>query len=158
MPPRIPPPGFLAISLVLMFALHEAAPLAHWIDAAWRPLALGLALAAVAINLTAFLQFRRASTTINPIRPDRASRLVTSGIFGISRNPMYVGMALLLLAWAIALGSASPWFVPPLFVALIHTVQILPEERALAGKFGEDYLAYRRAVPRWLGVPAGRRA
>jgi protein-S-isoprenylcysteine O-methyltransferase Ste14 len=87
--------------------------------------------------------------------PSKASRLVTGGVFRISRNPMYLGLALLLIGWAVWLGSASPWLIPPLFVTIVTLLQIIPEEEALARLFGDQYVEYRRDVLRWLGRHRG---
>ncbi len=85
------------------------------------------------------------------MEPGKASHLVTGGIFRFSRNPMYLGLSLLLIGWALWLGTAGPWLVPPVFVLFIYLAQILPEERALESRFGVGYLEYRRTVARWLG-------
>jgi protein-S-isoprenylcysteine O-methyltransferase Ste14 len=135
----------------LMWALDRWMPLGQWIRAPWNRLAGVVAVAGIAIAVAAFLRFRRIGTTVNPIDPSQATRLVADGVFCISRNPMYLGLLLLLIAWGLWLGSASPWLVPPLFMVVITLVQILPEERALTRKFGEGYLAYRRNVARWIG-------
>jgi len=97
------------------------------------------------------LRFRRARTTINPMDPGAASQLVTGGIFRISRNPMYLGLALLLAGWGITLGSLTVWLIPPLFVAYITRAQIIPEERALKARFTGEYREYCRHVARWIG-------
>ena len=76
---------------------------------------------------------------------------MTDGVFRLSRNPMYLSLLLLLIGWAIWLGTISPWLVPPLFVIVITVGQIIPEERALVELFGERYLAYRASVARWMG-------
>ena len=109
------------------------------------------AAAGVAIAVGAWRRFRQVGTTVNPLDPSKASRLVTDGVFRVSRNPMYLGLVLLLIGWAIGLGSASPWLVPPLFVIVLTVVQIIPEEQALSRRFGEQYLSYRRSVARWIG-------
>ena len=83
--------------------------------------------------------------------PSKASSLVTDGVFRISRNPMYLGLLLLLMGWALWLGTASPWLVLPLFVIVITVAQIAPEEQALYRLFGEQYLGYKRNVSRWIG-------
>ena len=85
------------------------------------------------------------------MEPSKASRLVTDGVFRISRNPMYLGLELLLIGWAVWLGSASPWLIPPLFAVVITVVQIIPEERALGQRFGDQYRSYQRRVARWIG-------
>jgi protein-S-isoprenylcysteine O-methyltransferase Ste14 len=92
----------------------------------------------------------RAHTTVNPVHVDQASSIVTNGVYRLTRNPMYVGLALLLTAWAIWL--AVPWAFagPALFGLYIYRFQILPEERAMEAKFGAEYLAYKQRVRRWL--------
>ncbi|MEM5364746.1 isoprenylcysteine carboxylmethyltransferase family protein [Paraburkholderia azotifigens] len=134
-----------------MWALHRWIPLTYWIPPPWNrfgslPAIVGLAIAAAAI-----VRFRQVRTTISPMDPGKASRLVTDGVFRISRNPMYLGLELLLIGWAVWLGSASPWLIPPLFAIVITIVQIIPEERALGQRFGDQYRSYRRRVARWIG-------
>lgn len=94
--------------------------------------------------------FRRARTTTHPMRPDQATALVTHGIYRYTRNPMYLGMTLLLLAWAVHLANLAALAGVALFVAYITRFQILPEERALRRIFRDEYEAYRRSVRRWL--------
>lgn len=84
------------------------------------------------------------------MKPDRSSSLVTTGLFSISRNPMYVGLALLLTGWALLLGTLLPWAGLPIFVLLITELQIRPEEAALERLFGAKYEGYRKSVPRWI--------
>ena len=99
----------------------------------------------------AFFQFWRAHTTINPYRPENATTLVTSGVYAWTRNPMYLGLSVLLLGWAINLGTLTPLVLAPLFIPFIRHVQIRPEEHALRARFGEDYARYCQRVNRWLG-------
>jgi protein-S-isoprenylcysteine O-methyltransferase Ste14 len=135
-----------------MWALNRWLPLAHWILYPWTRLA-GLPLAAgIAVSAAALMKFRQARTSVNPVDLSKTSRLVSDGIFRITRNPMYLGLTLLLTGWAVWLGGASPWLVPPLFVIVITIVQIIPEEQMLGRLFGEQYLAYQRRVARWIGV------
>jgi protein-S-isoprenylcysteine O-methyltransferase Ste14 len=135
----------------LMWVLAHWMPLAQWISAPWNRLGGLVAAVGIAIAVAAFARFRNAGTTVNPLDPSKASRLVTDGVFRVSRNPMYLGLVLLLIGWAVWLGSASPWLVPPLFVIVLTVVQIIPEEQALSRNFGESYLLYRRSVTRWIG-------
>lgn len=113
------------------------------------PLAAVLAVTGIGFDLAGIVAFRRARTTVNPLRPEKASTLVTDGVYGITRNPMYVGMACLLLAWACWLAGAWTFAGPVLFVAYITRFQIVPEERVLRERFG-DYAAYSSRVRRWL--------
>jgi protein-S-isoprenylcysteine O-methyltransferase Ste14 len=107
-------------------------------------------LAAVAIALAGVVAFRRARTTVDPIHPDHASAIVTGGIYGLTRNPMYLGFLLLLAAWAIWLGNLPACLGLPAFVKYMNRFQILPEERFLGGKFGAPYAAYLLRVRRWI--------
>ena len=100
--------------------------------------------------LAGFYEFQKAKTTFNPMTPDAASSVVTSGIYHVSRNPMYVGFLLLLTTWAIFLSHPLPFLFLPVFVTYMNRFQISPEERALSAKFGEEYDAYKRSVRRWL--------
>jgi protein-S-isoprenylcysteine O-methyltransferase Ste14 len=142
----------MLVAGAIMWTLDRWLPLAHWIDHPWNRFAALPAAVGVAAAAAALARFRQAQTTVNPMDPSKTSRLVTGGIFGVSRNPMYLGLSLLLIGWALWLGSASPWLVPPLFVILITFVQIIPEERVLGRLFGAQYATYRRRVPRWIGV------
>jgi protein-S-isoprenylcysteine O-methyltransferase Ste14 len=151
MEPRIPPPVVMLVAAALMWALHRWVPLGHWIAPPWNRLGGVVGAVGVAIAVAAVVRFRRARTTVNPRDPSKASRLVTHGVFCVSRNPMYLGLVLLLIGWAVWLGSATPWLILPLFVIVITVVQIIPEEQALGQLFGEQYLLYRRSVARWVG-------
>jgi protein-S-isoprenylcysteine O-methyltransferase Ste14 len=104
----------------------------------------------IAIAVAGILQFRRAQTTVSPLKPDAARRLVTTGIYAFTRNPMYLGLAVVLLGWAAWLGSA--WALPgiAMFAAYITRFQIVPEERALRRRFGAEFEAYRERVRRWI--------
>jgi protein-S-isoprenylcysteine O-methyltransferase Ste14 len=94
--------------------------------------------------------FRTKETTVNPTKPDATSTLVVSGVYRLSRNPMYVGALFALGGWAVFLSHPAPFCFLPVFVVYMNRFQIAPEERALAGKFGAEYEAYKKAVPRWL--------
>lgn len=103
-----------------------------------------------AIALSSALLFVRKSTSLNPLAPETASKLVVSGLFRYSRNPMYLGMLFSLVGWAV-LHATLTGFVPViLFVAVMTYGQILPEERVLARLFADDYLKYKKRVRRWL--------
>ena len=104
----------------------------------------------ILIDLAGLFQFLRARTTINPLKPDNASALVIGGIYRWTRNPMYLGMATLLLAWGLWLANAGALAVILLFVAYLNRFQIAPEERALEARFGNEFAAYRARVRRWV--------
>ena len=147
---RIPPP---VVGLVTALAMG----LSTWAwagSSAWPVVRIGLALLLAAVggafSLAGLLAFRRARTTVNPLRPERASALVTDGVYRLTRNPMYVGMLLVLLGWAVFLSAPLAWPGPLLFAAYIQRFQIRPEERALTALFGSEYEAFCRSVRRWL--------
>lgn len=151
---KIPPPVIdLAVGL-LMWALARAVPAAQlWPQGAWPfgvGAALGIALAGGLIALAGAWQFRRARTTINPLSPAKTSALVTGGVYRVTRNPMYLGMLLVLIGWGVWLGNAAAWLALPLSVLLLNTLQIKPEERLLRQRFGDAYARYAARVRRWL--------
>jgi protein-S-isoprenylcysteine O-methyltransferase Ste14 len=94
--------------------------------------------------------FRRARTTVDPVHVDRASAVVTGGIYRVTRNPMYVGLTLLLVAWALWLGGWWVWAGPVALLLWLDRFQIRPEEKAMEARFGEEYLRYKAQVRRWL--------
>ena len=101
-------------------------------------------------NLSPKLAFGRAGTTVNPLRPAASRVLVITGLYRLSRNPMYLGFSLALLGCALLLGSASPFLVVLAFVMITDRWYIPYEERAMAARFGQDYQHYCNRVRRWL--------
>jgi len=102
------------------------------------------------IGLPAVLGFHRAKTTVNPLKPEASTALVTGGIYRWTRNPMYLAMLLLLIGWACIVSNWAALAMLPLFVAYLNRYQIGPEERALQARFGAEFESYRRKVRRWL--------
>lgn len=147
---KIPPVFLVAITGLLMQMRT------FWIDIADVPNSLRFGLAAtcfglaMALGVTAVNSFRLHKTTVNPHHADRASSLVTQGIFQWTRNPMYVSMVLLLLSWLFVIGNALSVLWIGLFVLYMTVFQIWPEERALMDKFGEPYRDYLGQVNRWI--------
>lgn len=140
--------GALAVLLMWLAtrwapALTFAIPQRGWIVA-------GVALVGALIAVAGVISFRRAHTTVNPTKPATASALVVSGIYKYTRNPMYLGFASILLALAVFFSNALALVVIPVFVAYLNRFQILPEERALASLFPDDFAAYKARVRRWL--------
>jgi protein-S-isoprenylcysteine O-methyltransferase Ste14 len=110
----------------------------------------GLAAASAALASASSRSFRREGTTVLPFHPERASALVTTGVNAATRNPMYVGMAGLLLARAVHRGSWAALAPAAAFVAVVDVYQVRFEEAALRERFGDAYRTYCQAVPRWL--------
>lgn len=131
---------FYALSAYLLI---DASPLLELIGVKCAELS-------AAIALWAFVSFWLAKTTINPLDPSRASTLVTSGIFRITRNPMYLSLLLLLIAYAIRLGSWAEGIGPILFAVYVTRFQIIPEERILTEKFGPAFRDYKNRTRRWI--------
>lgn len=131
----------------LVFDEWPGLPWLFWEPAGW---ALGVAMIGLVLMLVSAQTLRRANTTLLPFAPERASALVTQGIFNYSRNPIYVGDALLLVAWLLWLGTAINVLWLAWFVLYMSKVQIAAEEQALRQKFGVAYQAYCQRVRRWL--------
>jgi protein-S-isoprenylcysteine O-methyltransferase Ste14 len=146
----IPPPVLVLIIALCMYGASLLLPILP----IHRAISLFAAFCSILIGgyfmLAGFRSLKRADTTINPLDPGEASSLVSSGIFQISRNPMYVGMTFLLLSWSLFLSSPYTIFGTLIFVIYINRFQIQPEERALSTLFGSEFESYRVKVRRWL--------
>lgn len=147
---KLPPPLVGAIVAVSMYLAAWLIPDAALTLPGRLVVCWLLVLAGIGVDLAGLHAFRRARTTINPMRPHATSTLVTSGIYRFTRNPMYLGMLLLLLAWAVWLSSLLALLITAAYVVYLNRFQITPEERALASRFGQDYADYRKRVRRWL--------
>lgn len=147
---RIPPPVVGATLATGMWFLAPVGPTIAMPDIVRYGVAGLLLLVALAFSLLGVRAFRVSRTTVNPLKPDQASALVTGGVYRVTRNPMYVGMAFVLLGWAVFLSAAWPFLGPLLFVLYITRFQIQPEERALARLFDGQFARYRARVRRWL--------
>ena len=147
---RIPPPVVALLIAAAMWGISLVTPLAE-VPARIRLItAIVIALLGVATAISGVVAFRRAKTTLNPLKPETSSSLVTSGIYRLTRNPMYLGLALALLAWTVFLSSA--WALPglPAFALYMNRFHIAPEERVLSDMFGGAYTPYQGKVRRWL--------
>ena len=119
-----------------------------------NPLALIMAIILAAVGIyvsaSAIRKFKTAETTISPLQPDSATTLVHNGIFGRTRNPMYLGLFLVLMGWAVWLQSMSNAIVLFAFALWLTEMQIKPEEAALRKVFGQGYVDYCKRVRRWI--------
>ncbi|MDG5977877.1 isoprenylcysteine carboxyl methyltransferase [Hydrogenophaga taeniospiralis CCUG 15921] len=147
---KIPP---VALALLVGAAMWGVAV---WVPGQAGPLprlpavALLLVLAGALVAVLGVASFRRAKTTVNPTTPGAASALVDSGIYRYSRNPMYLGLLLVLSGWGLWLAHALALLGLPAFVVYMNRFQIAPEERALTAVFGDAFTAYRQKVRRWI--------
>lgn len=147
---RIPPPVVGALVAAAMWIASRASG-GMGGAGGWRlALAILLFVLGVGLALAGSAAFHRAKTTINPLKPEAASSLVVAGVYRFTRNPMYLGLAIALLGWAVYLAAPAALLGPLLFAAYITRFQIVPEERALAKKFGPEFAAYRAKVRRWF--------
>jgi protein-S-isoprenylcysteine O-methyltransferase Ste14 len=147
---KIPPPVVaLVLALVMGLALFFG-PRPSVASAFRLPAAFIIALMGIGFSFAGLVAFRKAHTTVNPLQPEKASALVTSGVYRITRNPMYVGLLMLLLAWATFLSAIWSLAGPLVFYGYMNRFQIEPEERVLNKLFGEAFQAYTSQVRRWL--------
>lgn len=147
---KIPPPVLALLLGATVWWLAPLGPAVPWPEGLRIGLAVLLALLGLALDCSGLVAFVRRHTTINPLSPRKSTALVTTGVYRFTRNPMYLGMACLLTAWAVWLGALLPFAAPVLFVLFITRFQIRPEERVLAQLFGPPYTDYTRRVRRWL--------
>ena len=147
---KIPPP---VVTLALALLMWVTSSVAQPIEVPFA-LRLGVALALVlvgqSISICAMVAFRRAKTTINPLKASAASSLVSGGVYRFTRNPMYLGLLLTLSAWAVFLSNPVALLFVPLFLLYMNRYQIGPEERVLSALFGAEYATYKKQVRRWL--------
>lgn len=146
---RIPPVALVIIFATAMATLAYAVPAGVPIPGK-LPIAIILVLAGGLVGLAGVVAFRRHKTTVNPFTPDKSSSLVATGIYLHSRNPMYLGLLLALLGWCAYLANWASALLLPAFVAYMNRFQICPEERALAERFGPQFVSYSKTVRRWL--------
>ena len=142
------PPVFVLLGLLLQWGLHVLLPVARLIPEDWAVLAIIPIAVGVGVVVLAARHFKRVSTAINPF--DRPSVLVTSGVFRVSRNPIYLAMVVILIGGALAWGTLTTFVVPPALAWWLSRKFIVMEEAALSQTFGADYDRYRGRVRRWL--------
>lgn len=146
---KVPPPVVATIVAVAMWSLSAYGPAINLSAKMTETLILLLVIVGVSFDVCGLLAFRQSKTTINPMNLNKTTALVTSGIYRLSRNPMYVGLVLFLTAWAIQLSMLWPFIGPIVFIIYINRFQIKPEERVMESKF-DDYSTYKNKVRRWL--------
>lgn len=145
---KVVPPVYFLTCLVLMIAFHYWVPISDYIQAPFHYGGVVLAAFGLGMTIMSAGAFKKADTGIVPF--DEATALVTGGFFRFTRNPMYLGMVLFLLGTSVVLGTVSTLLPIPLFIWVIHKNFILGEERFMQEAFGEEFLAYKAKVRRWL--------
>ncbi|MEO1251623.1 MAG: isoprenylcysteine carboxylmethyltransferase family protein [Pseudomonadota bacterium] len=148
--PPLPPPLQGLLAALSMWGVARFGPPIAVAFPGQGAIAIAIASVGLAIDLISVAAFLRAKTTVNPMAPERAEHLVVDGLYRISRNPMYLGLLLILIGWGVWLGNPLSLLIIPAWMFVITEIQIKPEERALSQVFGDDYDAYRRRVRRWI--------
>lgn len=145
---RVLPPTYFLIAILVAICLHLFIPLRQLLVFPWRLVGVLPLLAGIVLNLVADQSFKKRNTTVKPF--EKSSALVTDRVFGFSRNPMYLGMTLILLGVALLLGSLTPLAVVIALPVLLDRLFIVPEERMLEASFGDEFRRYRQRVRRWV--------
>lgn len=147
---KIPPVAQVLVAGAAMYGVSKTLPALQFSIHSKKWLASGLVMTGVGIAIMGVTEFNKAQTTVNPHTPDKATSLVTSGIYQYTRNPMYLGLTLVLLAWALYLAHMLTFIFILIFVLYMTRFQIEPEEQMMMKKFGAVYQAYKNKVRRWV--------
>jgi len=147
---KVPPPAAALIVAGAMWLVAYGLDSLSFALLERRAVSIVLAASGIAVSVSGTWSFWRARTTVNPTRPEAASSIVATGIYRFTRNPMYLGLFLVLAGWAAHLANAAAMAGPLLFALYVTRFQILPEERALTTKFGPEFDAYKRRTRRWI--------
>lgn len=147
---KVPPVAVGLLAGALMWLVSWSAPGFVFALPGHTAVAAALALVGACVSMLGVLSFKRARTTVNPMKPESASALVSSGVYRVTRNPMYLGFFSILLGWAVFLSSGLACLVLPVFVLYMTRFQIEPEERVLESRFGREFADYKGRVRRWV--------
>ena len=147
---RIPPVLVVIVAGLLIWVISRYVPFPSLAIPGRDLVAASLAAVGAVVVALGVASFNRASTTVDPLHPEQASALVVTGIYRLTRNPMYLGFAIVLLAWAVYLSAWPALIVVVAYLAYISRFQIEPEEKALEARFGAAFQDYKRSVRRWL--------
>ena len=147
---KIPPPIVALLLASAMWGISLVTPLLEVFSPARIAVAVTIALLGAGFDMAAVIMFFRRRTTVNPMKPAKTSSLVVTGVYTVTRNPMYVGLLFFLVAWTVFLSSVWALIGPLAFVLYLNRFQIKPEERILLEKYGARYTAYKSNVRRWL--------
>ncbi len=147
---KVPPPMLTVLAVILVYCSARFIPFGH-IDVLGQDwIGTCVFTGAIIIMAYAAFLFKRAKTTVNPFRPEQASVIIDTGIYRLSRNPMYLAMALIIGGASLKWGQGLGFLILAGFIIYMTETQIKPEERALAEKFGAPYIDYTNTVRRWI--------
>ena len=147
---KVPPVALTVVFAVVMWAASTIFSAASIPLPGASIVAFAFAFCGGGIAIAGVSAFRQHHTTVNPMNPETTASIVTAGIYRVTRNPMYLGLALALVGWAMYLANLAALLVVPAFAAYMTRFQIKPEERALLAKFGPSFADYMAAVRRWI--------
>jgi len=147
---KVPPVAVGILTGALMGAAAWAVPRLGFTFPGRFVAAGSLGVLGALVAILGVASFKRAKTTVNPMKPESSSSLVTSGVYRMTRNPMYLGFLLILLGWGAYLSNILSIALVAAFVLYMDLFQIGPEERALEGRFGSEFVAYKGRVRRWI--------
>lgn len=147
---KIPPPVYALIFLLVMWFFSHYLPIIQWRSSLFSLLAILFLVLGIAIDVLSVIKFIINKTTINPTKPQISNTLIINGLYAYTRNPMYLGLLLILLAFACYLSCLSAFLLLPVFMWVLTVMQIKPEEEILEKLFKEAYLNYKKRVRRWL--------
>ena len=148
---RIPPPIVALIGILLIFLSKDYILILYLHPHLQNTLSILFLIIGFVIIFSATKEFKKSETTVNPMKPETSTSLVTSGIFKYTRNPMYVGLTSILLASCFYFSSLLGIIVyVPLFILYITVFQIIPEEETMKGLFNDEYFNYCSKVRRWI--------
>ncbi len=147
---KVPPPVIALLCVLGMYFLDRVFPsFGGGASTAWL-IAVVLVTLASLIAIMALVQFKRARTTIHPNVPHNTRQIVTSGVYSMTRNPMYLALVMMIFAAGIAMQNSAVFLFVPASVWYLNRYQIVPEERILESKFGDQYRAYKAKTRRWI--------
>lgn len=147
---KVPPAAQFILIVLAMYGMSRLSIALHFSLAGSTWLAIGFAVIGLGLGAMGVAEFKKAQTTANPQAPEKAAALVTSGVYQYSRNPMYLGLTIILFGWGLYLSSLLVFSLIAVFVLYMSRFQIQAEEQVMAQKFGTHYQDYLIQVRRWI--------
>lgn len=146
----IPPPLQAFICALAMWLLSTRFTQFEFSFSFQQEVAIAICLIGIMIDLVSVGLFAKLKTTVSPFSPNKTDKLVTSGMYQFTRNPMYLGMGFILTGLGLWLGNIASFIMVPIFIWFVTQLQIIPEEEILLEKFGDEYSNYMKRVRRWV--------
>ena len=147
---RVPPLVVVILVALVMWTVSWYTPALAFTFPGRVLLAASTTIVGIIASSSGVVSFKRAGTSVNPMKPDSSSSLVCSGMYAFTRNPMYLGFLLMIVGWSIYLSNVLAFLMVPFFIVYLNRFQIEPEERVLSARFGQEFIDYRARVRRWL--------